>query len=470
MMIWVLRGRDSEMLQARNILTFRLGPEKVYLVTKAHNIQHMFRTTANLNQERFALMLQKYVWGSTPDDYARFANDGSGKGRLPTPGYEGTPNDRRYWAPLHHILHDFLSGSRETGVLAGVYQRELTALLDGDGSQDFPVGEWRSAHVYAFLQRHMAEAATATLVGQRLMELNGGAAEFLKTFWEFDRIAASLVWGLPRWMNRGAWRARDTFHAAVKKYLFPPAEQFDFDAPGTSEADWEPVFGSRANREMVRWMRRAGFDEQTITGAVATLFVFGTNGNTIPITGWCVMEIVKSLSLLRRVRDEVATAMVNVDPATGRGEIDAQRLVALPLLQSIYTEAMRLHVSMNVTREIAGPMKMEGFTLERGALLQAATEITHQDEAIWGAPGHPATEFWADRHIKCVEKIDSSGGIVRQPQFVMAGKATEFFPYGTYRGMERRALIARGPRTDKAFQGVAYPSAQAASLPSRKSC
>jgi len=47
------------MLRSTNILSFRLGPEKVYLINGARNVATMFRTTTSVGQDKFILMIQK---------------------------------------------------------------------------------------------------------------------------------------------------------------------------------------------------------------------------------------------------------------------------------------------------------------------------------------------------------------------------------------------------------------------------
>jgi len=160
------------------------------------------------------------------------------------------------------------------------------------------------------------------------------------------------------------------------------------------------------------------------------------------VVAWLVMEIVKSPELLRRVREEVMTTYTT--NSNGERFIDAQKLLALPLLQSIYIEGMRLHVSMNVTREVVGPLTLEGYELETGSILQAATEITQLDEGVWGAPGHPASEFWAERHIKLVEAVDEGGNVKVEPQFSMAGRQNDFFPYGELWASSPADLMIKG--------------------------
>lgn len=116
------------------------------------------------------------------------------------------------------------------------------------------------------------------------------------------------------------------------------------------------------------------------------------NANTIPVCTWAVMQLVKDPDLLCAAREEVETTCMT-DPATGHRTIDAEKLVALPLIQSFYVEIIRMHMSVNVTRELVQPLQVEGYTLAPGAILQAPTEISHYKESVWSADGHPASEF-----------------------------------------------------------------------------
>jgi len=146
------------------------------------------------------------------------------------------------------------------------------------------------------------------------------------------------------------------------------------------------------------------------------------------------MEIIKDPLLFRQVHGEVTSVCV-VDEQ-GNSSIEVGRLMSLPLLQSIYAEVLRLHVSINVTRELTGNITLGGYSLEKGSVIQAATEICHHDEAIWGVPGHPASEFWAERHIKLVQEPDGQW----KRQFAMSKKPGEFFPFGMLEQSSRRII------------------------------
>ena len=136
----------------------------------------------------------------------------------------------------------------------------------------------------------------------------------------------------------------------------------------------------------------------------------------------------KDPSLWEAIREE-AEPCFTVDPATGGRTIDIPMLLTLPLLQSVYIEALRCHVAVNVTREvIAESMAMAGHELRRHSLVQAPTQFAHYDEKAWGVPGHPASEFYAARNI---QYTPGKGGEKAKPEFVMRARPNEFFPYGT---------------------------------------
>jgi cytochrome P450 len=153
------------------------------------------------------------------------------------------------------------------------------------------------------------------------------------------------------------------------------------------------------------------------------------NSNVIPTTTWLMMELCRDPSLFRAVREEVETAFTT-DEATGKRVLDAQKVAALPLLRSAYTETLRLRMNFNVIRNVRESFIMGGYTIKGGSLLQVPTLVAHYDEETWGAESHPASEFWAERHVKYTEEPDGDGGVRRKRVFAMAGRTGSYFPYG----------------------------------------
>ena len=104
------------------------------------------------------------------------------------------------------------------------------------------------------------------------------------------------------------------------------------------------------------------------------------HANTIPICVWMVMEILKDPELYRKIMHEVSQAKI----ADGilAGTFDHHKLVSMPLMQSVYTEILRIHVSILVTQTTTEDVMIGGYMVTRGSTLQAPTEVAHLDESI----------------------------------------------------------------------------------------
>ena len=153
--------------------------------------------------------------------------------------------------------------------------------------------------------------------------------------------------------------------------------------------------------------------------------------------------MIRDPALLAAVRAEVTSALVPDPTGDGPPTIDARAMLTLPLLQSLYLEAMRVHVSINITREVVGGGGIwledeaggrgKRYRVSKGALLQAPSLVAQMDESVWGRGEgeregwRPASEFWAERHVVCVQ---TEGGEKRR-EFSMAGRPSSFIPYGT---------------------------------------
>lgn len=76
----------------------------------------------------------------------------------------------------------------------------------------------------------------------------------------------------------------------------------------------------------------------------------------------------------------------STDPGTGRLSMDGQKVVALPLLQSIFTETLRLRINFNIIRDFKHSTIMYSHTIPQGSLLQAPMRVVHNKEAVWAPP------------------------------------------------------------------------------------
>ena len=380
------------------------------MVSGEKNIQAINRPSHSISADVFFLEVMANVWGAKKSEVSRFAADKSGRSKNPVPGHDVKPGEKRLWAGQHHVYSEYLQKTDHANALADKYLELFSQRLEKQ-----PLGEWTEIRLCQFFESDMAEAALIALMGPRIVELNPG---FWPAMWEFARLAPQLMWGLPQWVNRAPWKIRQEFHDMCGRYVESASENFDWDS-SDAHSEWEPHYGSRMARELVTWATQ-NLSKETTAGMVAT-FIFGTNANSVPMSTWALMEILKDPELYLAVREECLAAST-ADPVTGLRTFDAQKVVSSPILQSVYIETLRLHVSINVTREVTKPITLDGYRLTAGSLIQAPSQIGAYNEVVWGTEKHPASTFWGLRNLKYAPD--------GRPEFTMAGKTSSFFPYG----------------------------------------
>lgn len=188
---------------------------------------------------------------------------------------------------------------------------------------------------------------------------------------------------------------------------------------------WEPLLGSRLNR--ARQLNYKHRKLNTHSGAALDLGItFAISSNAIPATGWMLMHILDpnaDRTLLPRVMSELRNAQ------KADGSLDVPILISQPLLQSIWTETLRLYTDVLVTRnlseDLALPLDEDGkrqALLRKGDNVFAPSWLGHHDAAAWSGKIH-SEEFYAERFLS----RDSETG---QEMFTMSGTTGKFFPWG----------------------------------------
>ncbi|KAK0705898.1 hypothetical protein B0T26DRAFT_755470 [Lasiosphaeria miniovina] len=89
----------------------------------------------------------------------------------------------------------------------------------------------------------MGESAWGSFQGPRSLELD---PNMVGALWDFDMVAFSLLYGLPRWMMANAAR-----------------KNFDWDGLD-AEPDWEEHFGARTSGKLTKYLKEAGFTDRSI--------------------------------------------------------------------------------------------------------------------------------------------------------------------------------------------------------------
>jgi len=132
-----------------------LGPVPIYMVTGSQNLQTIFRGSPVVNADKFMVMVLEHVQWFTKEDLAKFDNDKTGRLKVPKPGTENIPTEKRYWANNHDIFHEHLLRTKPTAVLADTFNSFIGAKLE-----EQPLDKWVTVRIYDYLKRDMAEAAS----------------------------------------------------------------------------------------------------------------------------------------------------------------------------------------------------------------------------------------------------------------------------------------------------------------------
>lgn len=216
----------------------RLGPISMYLVMGASNIQSIFRQSSSLSFEFMQLRIAHKVKGLPASDVDLLAMDDSGAGTL-NQSETGVNGKARIWHSLHGIYLKNLAEKSAVDGLTAKFVYEFSEQLRNCPQNDTNT---TAVGIYDFLQTYQFAASTITLVGPRILEHNSLEA---KTFWDYDAAFMTLMQGLPRFMCRKGWAARDRTLQATKEWLAAATAA----CPTDKDLNWDENFGHRLVRE-----------------------------------------------------------------------------------------------------------------------------------------------------------------------------------------------------------------------------
>ncbi|RMY79302.1 hypothetical protein D0863_00093 [Hortaea werneckii] len=301
------------------------------------------------------------------------------------------------------------------------------------GSSAAAEGEEEIVPLYAWLRDRMFTASTRALMGDHLLQMYPGYRE---DFYKFDTRFLSFFFGLPRFLMGDAFEVRDRIFRNLERWSLE-MHRLSGGKPVDPEGPaWEPFLGSRLNR--ARQINYKDRHLNTRTGAALDLgMTFALASNAIPATGWMLMHILSPTAnptLLPRVLAELQTSL-KPDGQT----LDVPTLMGQPLLQSIWTETLRLYADVLVTRNLSEdlilPLDEDGkrtVTLKKGDNVFAPSWLGHHDPIAWGSPdddektSQPSyAAFNAERFLT----VDPETG---REVFTLGGGGTngKFFPFG----------------------------------------
>lgn len=401
--------------RSTGVCTLLLGGRSTHVLFSPSAVQSLFKAK-HVSRQIFNVQVVRNGFGMEEREIEKFygldkAGEEKGIDRI---------------AQQEDINHEYLLRQDAVNELTvgftGFMRDELQALKGEMGS------EGQEVSLYALLREHMFRASTTAFMGSRILEVYPTLAE---DFFVFDANMLTMFFGIPRFLASKAYAARDKAVSGITRWNELMCAEMK-GAPDLHSAErWEPRFGSRVVRARQAFYEEVGLNHRS-RACMDLGFLFGLSSNAIPATGWMLMQILgpnADATLLPRVIAEIETAKLQ------DGTLDINKLIALPLLQSIFHETLRLYVDVLVTREVQHPLvlpidrpngKQNHVSFDKGSLVMAPSWLGHHDAALWTSP--PCEVFDPERFL-----INSP--TTGKPAFSTSNTNGKFFPFGGGRGI-----------------------------------
>jgi hypothetical protein len=220
---------------------------KMYFIPHGDMIQAMSKNSRQLHKKRIGVLLKRH-FGMSQKDLECWLADDSGYYPKPAEGYEDMDPHARVWYIVHRDLQTLLTGEPLNAVVTKfvqVLRRRLT-------SHELVTDRWTEIpDLITFLNDEMLATATEVLCGAGIFEVS---PNIIKNFYGFEDALPKIARGLPRFIARSAYEARDRLMEDVRRWHTWAAAQFDWEDEAAVEADWEPIYGSKLMRARARMM------------------------------------------------------------------------------------------------------------------------------------------------------------------------------------------------------------------------
>ncbi|KAF4630699.1 hypothetical protein G7Y89_g7433 [Cudoniella acicularis] len=372
-------------------------------------------------------------------------NDDSGVGSKPLPN-TNVPPHKRFNYLEHKATQDFSRPSShaafvhhfEENLYYWVEHCEITA----DAWVTFP-------DLYTFTRDVIFRTTTDAFFGPHLLQQNPSLA---KDIWTFDENVPFLAKGLPNFLNPKAANARTRCRQAFKNWR-------DFALKGrippNELPEWNEVSGLKCMslRNLVFEQFEEWAQDENSCAASDFAVLFGLTSNIVRATFWFFLETLQSKhDLLPDATNEIlrATNTTNSPEANGPPRFTTDKLLSMPLLQSIYAETLRKYVSVLMVRQTRREAKVGSWKIPLGQKVPVCNYSEHMNEQLWNPEGvehetstggeHPISKFWGRRFVRYKgaerrSKAEDHSKSGEQTQATAAKFSTEglrhkWFPFG----------------------------------------
>ena len=339
----------------------RVLNQKLYYISGSQSSLALFRASRDTTTTKASTLIVENAFGSPPSVRPALQRDNTGLSTQPLEGSNPIdPQDRIFYLN-HKTVHTYLSGNG----LIDLASRFMTS-LEGE-LLNLDIGdEWIDVpDLYSIIQNSVFRASTTGFYGPHMLGLN---PDLVADFWYFDTCLPGLFKNLPRWMIPKSFKIRDKLKNCFLKWQKHANQHYDWNNPEVAKLEWEEYFGAKIVREHQRnWGGVKGMTDEGM--AASNLgFLWGANANVIPIIGWCIFDILLRPEILAQVHNEIGTTLdtSNKDHIA----IDMPKILANPLLQSIYSEELRLRNGVTIHRvPIVSNFKIGPWKLPKDSMI-----------------------------------------------------------------------------------------------------
>ncbi|KAF2653089.1 Pfs, NACHT and ankyrin domain protein, partial [Lophiostoma macrostomum CBS 122681] len=405
---------SNNWFQARQPIRVKVPMSEFFVIQGAENIKAMFRNSAACTSIPFVKFAVERGFGLPARAVKLYDLDDSGGGHVPHPDSSVEARNRVDYR-THQSMSRFLIGEGGSPFWHRFADYATTGLCElhrriGNG------GEVQDDLMQLVGDEVMAPFLDA-ICGPHLLRLN---PRFLEDFWEFDHHMPTLLKGIPRLFSLGAHACRTRALDAVKKWHNFARE--NYTAAALSSDGDDPFWGTKLFRERhAMFLDMDGFDRDAVAsedlGAIAR--------NSISATSWTVYELFRDPELLRKIREETDSCVVT--QSSGRIQFDIDRLLRLPLLQSVYAETLRLRMHFYLIRmPDKVDMAVKDWMIPRQKVIVTSTTAAHMDRKAWNTGfnnEHPVTKFWSERFLTSAAETGKSTFSVKEVE-------GSWIPYG----------------------------------------
>lgn len=397
-------------------ITIQLGPaEKTHILFDPLAIDTMMKMR-HLNRDQFNKQVSRTVNNSSEDDVRKYYGVDD----------EMTVDDKGQIVEVKHLqelhMHEFL--------LNGSAVRELTAEFARELAQSMSISETvkaihrfgsREISIASWLREVMFRGSLNALYGTKILEVY---PEFEEDYWTFDNFILHFFF-MPKALLPSQNKTKDRCIAGLQRWH----EKMQEESGGLVEdvrgpVSWEPRYGSRFGRARQIFMQNRKLSSHGCAGSTLGI-IFALESNAIPTAQWMLTHILDprgDQTMRERIQAEVDEAR------QADGSLDTSKLIASALLQSAFTETMRLYtdvlVARNLESDLVLPMTNGKSELHfgKGSTIFAPSWLGHRDSSNWDD-----VDTWrADRFLVPDPSSDDPNAV----KFSMTGTNGKYFPFG----------------------------------------